>query len=846
MIRNGDSKCGMAAMGGDDDVNGKGRAISQAVWKFVPNTLPAAALFAVFSSPALADATAVEATGLLSSVGLLFVGVALAAALYRIRKLQRTEYMARKRLAEIEHQLNEAEAAIQSEAQILLTWRGREALPDRLFGSMHGLIKMPSTLADIMDFTHWLEPDSASLLLDGLLTLRRAGQPFNLSVKNSHGDLLEADGRAAGGLATLRFRPLAGDRRHASETLYDAHKLAKQVERLSALLDAAPFPIWIKAQEGALSWVNEAYVKTTESADIDTVLKNNITLVRIENIDTNKTDAKTGMIGRARTVQHGAMHAFNIYEINLKVGRAGFAIDVTPLEAAEKELDRHIKAHASTLDKLNTAIAIFGPDQRLRFFNQAYVLLWNLDENWLQTQPSDGQILDRLRASRNLPEEANYREWRSKQLAAYTNLEIRETYWYLPDGRSLRVICEQHPFGGVTYLYENLTKEYQLESRYNELFEVQRETLDNLAEAVALSGSDGRLKLFNPAFSQFWSLDVAFLNQKPHMDQLTQLPSLSVDSRAAWQDIKFSVTGIEANRKAHEGQMHQDGRILHYRAVPLPDGNALLTFTDVSDTAKAEQALRDRTEALEAADRLKNSILANVSYEVRTPLTSIVGFAETLELGFAGALTEKQREYIIDIRKSSEELKAIIDAIIDLSAIDAGQMELKLSKIDVAQLLSSTAEKFTETLQRRKLNIEIEMASDVDSIIADENRLEQILVQLLSNAAGFSLPGSTIRMGARKQAENLQFWVADKGHGIDPEFQNKVFERFQSKPRPGSHRGAGLGLALVKSFTELHGGKVSLVSKIDQGTTVVCNLPIAGPRKSERAVITNKGRNVAA
>jgi signal transduction histidine kinase len=280
--------------------------------------------------------------------------------------------------------------------------------------------------------------------------------------------------------------------------------------------------------------------------------------------------------------------------------------------------------------------------------------------------------------------------------------------------------------------------------------------------------------------------------------------------------------------------------------VPLPDGNALLTFTDVSDTVKAEQALRDRTEALEAADRLKNSILANVSYEVRTPLTSIVGFAETLELGFAGKLSDKQQEYVIDIRKSSEELKAIIDAIIDLSAIDAGQMELQVTEIDIALLLTLAAETFADTLQRRKLHIEIEMASDVDSIVADQHRLEQILAQLLSNAAGFSQPGSTIKMGARKQGENMQFWVADKGHGIDPEFQHKVFERFQSKPRPGSHRGAGLGLALVKSFTELHGGKVSLVSKIDQGTTVVCNIPIAGPRKLERQPIPNKARNTAA
>ena len=540
------------------------------------------------------------------------------------------------------------------------------------------------------------------------------------------------------------------------------------------------------------------------------------------------------------------MKAFNIYDVELAVGQAGFAIDVTPLEALEKEFDRHINAHASTLDKLSTAIAIFGPDQRLRFFNQAYLELWNFDEVWLQSQPSDGEILDKLRDGRNLPEEANYREWRAKQLSAYTNLEMRESYWYLPDGRSLRVICEQHPFGGVTYLYENLTKEYQLESRYNELFEVQRETLDNLAEAVALSGSDGRLKLFNPAFMRFWSLDSHFLSQMPHVEELAQLPSLSTDSRSGWQDIKFGVTGIEAKRKAHEGRMNQDGRVLRYRAVPLPDGNALLTFTDVSDAAKAEQALRERAEALEAADRLKNSILANVSYEVRTPLTSIVGFAETLEYGIAGPLTPKQREYVLDIRKSSEDLKSIIDAIIDLSAIDAGQMELKLSEIDVAELLTSTTEKITPILKKRKLTVQIEISSSLKTFIGDYNRIDQILTQLLSNAIGFSAVDGTIKIGARKQEKNIQIWVADQGKGIDPEQQAKVFERFHAKPSPGSHRGPGLGLALVKSFTELHGGSVSLVSKLDQGTTVICTLPLQGPTKSSQPYGQSSQPNYAA
>lgn len=783
------------------------------------------------SSAAQASPVFQDVSSLLSTVaGLVAVGFGFF-VFHQHRKLKKSEESAKRRLIELERQLNESEAAIESEPQIMVTWRGRNTLPERMIGKIHDVSGVPETLVEIVEFRNWLEADSATILYEAVANLKETGGGFNIATKTQGGDLLEAAGRAVAGLATLRLRPLAGERRIASENVYDAQKLAKQVERLSAILDSAPFPIWINGKNGTLSWVNQSYVQATEARDSNEVISNNIAIAKFEALDRKIAQATTGLIGRAHAIQSGKIIAYNIYQTELSVGQAGYAIDVTPLEQTEKELARHISAHASTLDKLNTAIAIFGPDQRLRFFNQAYVELWHLEESWLQTQPSDGEILDRLRANRNLPEEANYREWRSKQLAAYTNLELREAYWYLPDGRSLRVICEQHPFGGITYLYENLTKEYQLESRYNELFEVQRETLDNLAEAVALSGSDGRLKLFNPAFMRFWSLESQFLADRPHVGELAQLPSLSADARAGWQDIKFGVTGIEANRRAHEGRMNQDGRVLRYRAVPLPDGNALITFTDVSDAVKAEQALRDRTEALEAADRLKNSILANVSYEVRTPLTSIVGFAETLEYGIAGPLTPKQREYVLDIRKSSEDLKAIIDAIIDLSAIDAGQMELKLSEIDVAELLTASAEKIAPTLQKRQLRVEIEISADITNIIGDAARLEQVLVHLLSNAAGFSTSGGTIQMGARKQAENIQLWVADKGRGIEPELQRKVFDRFQAKSAPGSHRGPGLGLALVKSFTELHGGKVSLVSKLNHGTTVVCTLPLRGPHK---------------
>ncbi len=748
-----------------------------------------------------------------------------------VRLLSQSENKARQRISELEIRLNEAETAFAAEAHVMIVCHGKEEFPSRVIGSMYGSAKVPTAAADMLNFPAWLEADSSNVIEDCIRTLREVGKPFNIGVKTLNNELLEADGRVAGGMATLRFRPLSGERRQITELNYDVRKLGMQVERLSAVLDSAPLPIWLRDGEGRLSWVNRAYVKAVELPDSAAVLRSLIEVAAPDRIDTTKADPKVGLLGRAHAVFAGAMRALNIHEVALPEGRAGFAVDVSELEDIEKELDRHIEAHASTLNKLDTAIAIFGPDQRLRFHNMAFAQLWPLDGQWLDMHPTDGEILDRLRTQRCIPEQANYREWRAKQLSSYTTLEMRESWWYLPDGRSLHVVCEQHPFGGVTYLYENVTKEIQLESRYNELIGVQRETLDNLEEAIALFGSDGRLKLFNPAFSKFWNFDGAFLQKEPHVDQLVSDAAVIREAGAAWQEIKFGITGMESERRALRGRLTASDRILQYSSVPLPDGNTLLTFSDISDPAKMERALRDRTEALEAADRLKNAFLSNVSYEVRTPLTSILGFAETLDLGLVGELSPKQREYVLDIKRSSEELKAIIDAIIDLSAIDAGAMELKLARLDVAEVLQAVAEKLSPTMTRRDQTLSIELAEDSLAFVGDAMRVEQIVSNLLSNAIGFSARGSQVRMGARRSGTNIQIWIADSGRGIDPEFQKKAFERFQSKPLPGSHRGPGLGLSIVKSFTELHGGNVSLISKLDRGTTVVCSFPVDGPAK---------------
>ena len=741
---------------------------------------------------------------------------------------------ARRRVAELEGLLNEAEAALNAEPHMLLIWRGREGPPERILGDMRGTASVPAGDQELIQFDLWMEPESAESLNQALSTLRDEGSAFNIGVSTLYGEFLEADGRTAGGLATLRLRPLAGERRDTTRLQYELRRKDQALADLSGLLDAAPFPVWMRDGLGKLKWVNQAYLTAVDAKDAATIYAAQTEIAPNAKLEFTPTQAGAQM-ARAHAVINGAKRALDIFEANMKVGKAGFAVDVTAIEDARKELSRHIRAHASTLDKIATAIVIFGPDQRLRFYNAAYAALWELEPSWLDNGPLDGEILDRLRSTRKIPEQANYRDWRAKQLTAYTMVEPREDWWHLPDGRTLRVMCEQHPFGGVTYLYEDQTEQLRLESQYNEMIVVQRETLDNLHEAIALFGTDGRLKLYNPVFSRFWNLDPALLAEQPHIDQIIQQCSNLLSEAAIWDELKFAVTSFDGKREAISRRIsRRDGMTFQFASVPLADGNTLLSWVDVTDSARIENALRERAEALETADRLKTNFLSTVSYELRTPLTNIIGFSDALAAGIAGGLNARQQDYVQDIQSSSGDLLTIIDAILDLSTIDAGAMELKLSPIDVSGLMQDVADGVAETISRRDLTLNIELAEDAMDFLGDEKRVKQVLSNLLSNAVGFSSPGGIVRMGARRDGEHVQLWVADTGRGIEPEFQSRAFDRFQAKPAGGAHRGPGLGLAIVKSLVELHGGQVSLMSRVNKGTTVICRFPINGPQSPKQ------------
>jgi PAS domain-containing protein len=216
------------------------------------------------------------------------------------------------------------------------------------------------------------------------------------------------------------------------------------------------------------------------------------------------------------------------------------------LDAQASAKDRHqtesspsvetpgVETRFRSFDRLATAFAVFDADQRLAHFNQAYVELWQLGADWLTTHPRDGEILDRLRQARRLPEKADYQDWKRSWLSAYGSNTQREDQWHLPDGRTLHVVADSVSEGGVTYLYENVTERLALESRYNALIHVQRETLDTLREGVAVFAPNGCLRLYNRAFAAIWGLSPRQLDGEPHIDAIVSSCRALYDEPQEW------------------------------------------------------------------------------------------------------------------------------------------------------------------------------------------------------------------------------------------------------------------------------------------------------------------------
>ncbi len=608
---------------------------------------------------------------------------------------------------------------------------------------------------------------------------------------------------------------LIEERDAAAESMMD---MRDEAARLSEALGAVPFPVWRRDQTGSLSDANVP-AKTIGESGMPSELSERVRRTR-------KTQSESRHV-----IIDGARRLIDFTEVpSADGGTLGYATDATVMESMQADLARHMDAQQDVLETLSTAIAIFGPDRRLSFANEAFAKLWGVPKERLLEEPTITELLHLLREFRRLPEQSDFRAFVDQWVRMFgTLIEPQEELMFLPDDSTVRMRVAPHPFGGLIFTFDDVTDRLALERSFNTLSHVQRETIANLDEALIVLGEDGRAKLANPAFQRLWGIPEETIREEPHASELMDHMRPLYPETADWESFKAEVISCMLDRRSRGGRMERsDGTVVDFLEIPLPDGGVLVSFRDVSALMQVQNALQERNFALEAADRLKSEFVASVSYELRTPLNAIVGFAELLEQGYVGPVNERQKEYANAISESSKRLVSLINNILDLASIEAGYLELEWEPVSVESLMSDLQTLVSERARAEGISIEISVEDDADYIVVDERRLTQALFNVLSNAINFTPSGGRVFVTVSREDRDLSIVVSDSGVGMEASFVNRAFEKFE-RARSGGRSGAGLGLALVKSLIELHGGTVGISSTEGQGTTVTCRIPTDGP-----------------
>jgi len=798
-------------------------------WGFVG--LSASILTLLSASPALAQTQGFSANMLSGAMPLtiaLGAGAFALIAMTWVRRLLKDARLAKaqsnQQISSLRALVDEYEALLSGTGEVTVLWT--EYTDGPKFLGQSSLILPPGRRPDaVLDFPLWLHEEEADELALALEHLKVHGRGFDLALRTRDNILIRASGWVLGSGTALRLRRAAQQIQPVPAPQPRDANADFAVAKI--VLGALGVPAFLRNASHKLIFANAAYHETARLLG-----KRSSEAQPAELLGSEATQRPLGATPQPLTVLLADAGTFDLVQFAIGGGVGGF---LRPRKDLGRDgRDANLSHLSSIIDALATPIAIFNANRELVQFNRAYCALWDLDPSWLKLGMDERAILDKLRTDGKLPNEPDYQAWRAKHLTSYALSTPRESEpWHLPDRRTVQVIAAPAgPKGGVIYVFEDITDQLYLKSLNKALTDVQRSTLNALSEGVAVFGTNGRLTLSNPRFSTFWKVPTNLLDANPHIDQIAEAVSAAMpeDGAAIWRDLKRGIIDLNPTRSDHSGRLTRaDGRMLDYAVVRLPDGQTMMTFLDVTDSAKYSLMLRERNEALVTADRLKDAFVQNVSYELRSPLTNIIGFADLLSSKAAGELNEKQQSYTDYIRASSVTLGVLIDNILDLATVDAGIAQLRPEPQDIGALVDKAraglAASFPEIDGESSINLSVDIAPDLPLFVADGTRVVQVLYNLLSSAARFSEPGGEIKLTVTSRGDRILFIVDDEGAAMGEEMRAALLERNDSQAVAGRQRGAGLGLAIVRAFVNLHGGTVTVEKRGSRGSRCTINLP---------------------
>jgi len=722
---------------------------------------------------------------------------------------------------------------------------GRIEGPARL-AAWFGFAAMPGYLSELDASANstgrGLDEYQLSLLSDAVRRTQKTAAPFRLTLTprgttralGVRGHLADPQISPAGAALVWFF-----DFSQSEEELRQlrAQTAAAQADfaGLSGLIEAAPLPMWFRGPDLALRLVNTAYVRAVGGRNGAEVVSAGTELVEVDEGTAPREMARAAQAANApieRVVSAtigGQRRSLRVIDLPLgDDGVAGYAVDIEEMEELTRQFRRFRAAQRQMLDTMSAAIAQFDDRGNLVFVNQPFLRLFAIPAAWVVDTPPFDRVLDRMRDGGRLPEVRDFPEWRRERQGWFLSREAREEPWHLSDGTHLRVVGQPMPDGGLLMIFEDRTEQLQLSATRDTLLRTRTATFDNLFESLAVFGPDSKLQLWNRRFAADWGLDEELLATHPRADIILSHIAAKLRRPAQVATIAQVIEAATLERRQQTGRLAlADGRHLAFGGVPLPDGNGLLTVLDITDSQKAETMLRERNAALVEADAVKTRFIANMSYEFRTPLTSIRGFAEMLDGGLAGDLPATAQEYVGAILTSVDRLSEQIETVLDLSQGEAGTLPLAREVVAVFALLTDVVQERAEAIAEAQLTLDLRGSDAIGTVAGDARRLRRAFGHLVDNAIVATPPGGRILVDCTRRLDRkVQVVVSDNGKGMEPAQLARALEGLTTGADGRRiERRAGLGLPLVRQLIAAHGGTIELASEPGQGTSAVILLP---------------------
>ena len=614
----------------------------------------------------------------------------------------------------------------------------------------------------------------------------------------------------------------------------EARRAQEDFAALVGLIEAAPMPMWFRGPDGELRLVNSAYVEAVAGDDARQVVADGVELV--ESVDglsarqvALQAAGKNLPIERivAATIK-GERRSLRVSDLPLgQEGIAGYAIDIEDMEQLGRDFRAFREAQRSMLDQLSAGVAQFDARRQLTFANQPFLRIFGLKPAVLVDPSPFERLLDLARDGGKVPEARDFPAWRREKAEWFLASAAQEEAWTLADGTHLRVVAQPQPDGGLLLIAEDRTEQLRLSANRDTLLRTRTATFDSLFESIAVFAPDGKLQLWNRRFAADWGLDDTILDTHPRIETLLERIAMRLKKPERAKTVGDVVRAATLDRRQTGGRaVLADGRTLEFAGVPLPDGNGLLTVLDVTDSQKAEEALKQRAAALEEADALKTRFLANISYDFRTPLTSIGGFAELLDAGLGGELSGQGHEYVAAILASVDRLGEQIDSVLDLSQSEAGLLPLVSEEVELYPLVTRLVEDRANRIREAGLTLDLRGDKGVGRITGDARRLARAIGHVLDNALAATPKGGRVLVELSGRKGRARIVISDNGPGMDAATLARALEGIKlSADGKAVERRQGLGLPLARRLVEAHGGTLELLSEPGQGTAAIIELP---------------------